>query len=265
VPTTLQAYEVERAARALAKARLSNSLIDRLPLGSNPKNLDDAYAIQERLFELLGREVGGWFCGCTNKDIQDMLGLSEPYYARLFKEDIMNSPARLRQSDYPPIVIETEFTFILGKDLPARSAPYSRADVEQAIASVHPSIEVVAGHLKDWPMQDVFAVIADNGTDGALIYGETLLRDWRSANLSDLEVRLFIKGRETQRGRGANVLGDPINALVWLANALSKAGHGLKAGYISNTGTATSIQPISVGDTIVADFGILGQAELSIE
>jgi 2-keto-4-pentenoate hydratase len=130
---------------------------------------------------------------------------------------------------------------------------------------VHPSIEVVAGHLKDWPKQNAFAVIADNGTDGALLYGEMKLVDWHSVHLPTLEVRLFVNGTETRRGCGASVLDDPVNALVWLANARSKAGYGLKAGHIHNTGTATSIQPISVGDSVLADFGVLGHAELRID
>jgi 2-keto-4-pentenoate hydratase len=263
--SSLTKNEIERAARALLDARLSKSVIDGLPPGSEPRNLADAYAIQDRLIELLDWEIGGWFCACTNRDIQNMLGLSEPYYARLLKRDIAQSPARLRQSDYPPIVIESEFSFLLQADLPARPGVYSRAEVEAAIASVHPSIEVVAGHLRDWPRQSAFAVIADNGTDGALIHGEMRSAEWRSVHLPNLEVKLFVNGKQTRRGRGANVLGDPVIALVWLANARSKAGDGLKAGHIHNTGTATSIQPISAGDSVLADFGVLGQAELCIE
>ncbi len=103
--------------------------------------------------------------------------------------------------------------------------------------STRPSI--VAGHLKDWPSQDVWSVIADNGTDGALVYGDGI-EDWRRLDLVATAVTLDINGETVRTGSGANVLGDPLEAFVWLANARSRDGDGLKAGDIHNTGTATS-------------------------
>ncbi len=70
------------------------------------------------------------------------------------------------------MVIECEFTFALAADLPARDAPYTRAEAAATVATVHAGIEVVAGHLVDWVRQDVWSVIADNGTDGALVIGD---------------------------------------------------------------------------------------------
>lgn len=260
---TLTAAEIDRAAAILEQARVTNTVIDSLPPDVAPRNLADAYAVQNRLIARLGWDIGGWYCACTNVEIQRMLSLAEPYCARLFARALKESPATLRQSDYPPMVVECEFAFRLGRDLPSRSEPYARAEVEAAVASVHPSIEVVAGYLKDWPNQDVFAVIADNGTDGALVYGAGV-EDWRGIDLPSVEVRLSVNGIETRRGTGRNILGDPMTAFVWLADARRKAGDGLKAGHIHNTGTATSIMPVGAGDHVVADFGPLGRAALAL-
>ena len=255
--------QIDEAASVLVKARLDNVMIDALPATCCPDSLRDAYGIQDRMTELLGWRHGGWFCACTNLEIQSMLGLAEPYYARLFERFILDSPARLDPDDFPPMVLECEFGFRLAHDLPARSAPYSRAEVEAAIATVHPTIEVVAGHLSDWPNQDVYSVIADNGTDGALIVGPGT-EEWRGLDLTGTEVVLTINGCEERRGSGAHVLGDPLAAFVWLANARSRAGGGLRAGDIHNTGTATAIYWVTPGDDAVADFGDLGEVRLSI-
>lgn len=260
----LTAAEVDRAAAILEQARRSNTVIDSLPVEVAPRDLAEATAIQDRLIERLGWEIGGWFCACTNTEIQRLLGLDEPYSARLFARSLFASPAALGQSDYPPIVVECEFAFRLGADLPPRKEVYTRKEVVAAVESVHPSIEVVAGYLKDWPSQNVFAVIADNGTDGALVYGPGV-SDWRQIDLPAVEARLSVNGVETRRGTGRNILGDPMTAFVWLANARRKAGDGLKAGHIHNTGTATSIMPAGPGDHIVADFGPLGRAEMRLE
>jgi 2-keto-4-pentenoate hydratase len=260
---TLSPAAIDCAAAILEQARRTNTVIEGLPAEVDPRNLADAYAVQNRLIERLGWETRGWFCACTNVEIQRMLSLAEPYCARLFVRALMASPATLRQADYPPIIVESEFAFRLARDLPPREAPYTEAEVADAVESVHPSIEVVAGYLRDWPRQNVFAVIADNGTDGALVYGEGV-REWRRHDLSTIEVVVSVNGVEQRRGSGRNILGDPMTAFVWLANARPKAGDGLKAGHIHNTGTATAILPVKAGDTVVADFGPLGAAVLTL-
>jgi 2-keto-4-pentenoate hydratase len=63
----------------------------------------------------------------------------------------------------------------------------------------------------------------------------------------------------TRDGVGANVLGDPRTALVWLVNELSQLGLTLAAGQFVTTGTCVVPLEIVVGDTVEADFGALGR------
>lgn len=256
--------DIDKAATLLAKARRQNQIVDEIPAAIRPKNLTDAYAIQERLFELLDLKASGWFCACTNEKVQSMLGIYEPYYARLLEGFIFKSGTTFKAADHPPIVLECEFGFRLIHDLPSRQEPYSRAEVESAILSVHPTIEVVMGHLKNWPKQDVFSVIADNGTDGALVYGNSV-PDWKALNLKNTSVQLEVNGEIVRSGIGTDVLGDPVNALAWLVNARSKAGEGLKTGDIYNTGTATDIFWVKAGDKATAKFSELGTVSVIIE
>lgn len=260
---SLTPAQVDAAAALLAAARAGRQLLDAMPEALRPRGLGDAYAVQDRLAETLGLRRVGWFCACTNPEIQRMLGLAEPYYARLFEPQILESPATLAQADYPPIVLECEVAFRLGADLPPRAAAYERDEVAAAVATVHPSIEVVAAHFKDWPRQDVFTLIADNGTDGALVVGPgTPLQ--AAPPLAPMFVRLIVDGAEVRAGEGRRVLGDPLDALVWLANARARAGDGLRAGDIHNTGTATDIFWAPPGSRAVAMFQGLGEARLTL-
>ncbi len=255
--------QIDRAAQLLAEARARNVLLDCIPDEVRPRTISDAYAIQDRLAERLGRRTKGWFCACTNAEIQAMLGLAEPYYARLFEELVLKSPATIDTRRFPPIAIECEVGFELASDMPPRGKPYTREEVERVIASVSPTIEVVAGYLRDWPKQDVFSVIADNGTDGALIVGVPVI-EWRGIDLKRLAVTLRVDGTVVRSGQGSNVLGDPVEAFVWLVNARARDGDGLKSGHVHNTGTATSIYWAREGDEIEADFGPLGAVRLTL-
>ncbi|MDQ0470643.1 2-keto-4-pentenoate hydratase [Labrys wisconsinensis] len=251
---------IERAAMILASARHDHRTVA-LPPDVRPGTVEEAYAIQDRLAARLGWETGGWFCGCTNEAIQRQLGLSEPYCARVFRHLVFPDAAIVDTAAFPPIVIECEFAFVLGRDLPARPEPYSQAEVEAAVAAVRPAIEVVAGHLEDWQSQPPCSIIADNGVDGALVCGPST--PWPAHDLSRVAVELLVDGRTVQSGTGANVMGNPIHALVWLANAQRRRGYGLRAGHVHNTGTATLMQPVGPGQTAVARFGPLGQVTAS--
>ena len=56
-----------------------------------------------------------------------------------------------------------------------------------------------------------------------------------------MPVSMAVNGEKVQRRAGCNILGDPLDAMVSLANARSRAGDELRAGDMHNTGTATDI------------------------
>ncbi len=263
VNRTLTADAVDRAAGMLEAARLEVRRIASLPEDVRPRSLADAYAIADRLAERLGWPLAGWYCGCTNVALQRRLGLDEPVYGRLFAPLVHRSPAVLSQAALTPVVLECEFGFRLSRDLPPRPAPYTHQEVREAIATVHPCIEVVAGHLEDWISSYAFDGVADNAVDGGLVIGEGVPYH-ADLDLRSVPVRLEIDGTPAREGRGADVLGDPVLALTWLVNARCRDGDGLRAGDVHNTGTATDIAPFAAGSVAVADFGPLGRVELTL-
>jgi 2-keto-4-pentenoate hydratase len=78
-------------------------------------------------------------------------------------------------------------------------------------------------------------------------------------------VQLIINGQLKDEGSGAAVLGHPLNALTWLANALNARELGLKAGDRITTGVTTDIYLAGAGDLVEADFGPVGRVTLRIE
>ena len=210
----------------------------------------------------MGRGQAGWFVGCSNPEIQRQLGLSEPYRAPLLADTVFESPTELAADACPGLTLELEFAFRFGCDLAPRPEGYELADVAAAVAAVHPAIEVVSSHLADWTHQPIFDIIADNGTDGALVIGPGR-EDWREVDLADVAVSLEVNGRAEREGRGANVLGNPLNVLLWLVNACGGAGVWLRAGTLHNTGSCTAMYHATAGDRAVARFAGLGEVEIT--
>ncbi len=58
----------------------------------------------------------------------------------------------------------------------------------------------------------------------------------------------------------------PLNALAWLANELPKQGKSLRQGDRITTGVCTDRVPLAQpGDTVQADFGVMGRVESRFE
>jgi len=160
------------------------------------------------------------------------------------------------------IGLESEVAFTLGADLPARATPYSQEEVAASIRSMHPSIEVVNGHVRGWLNRPIAWVMADNGTDGPLVLGPPVER-WHGIDRPNIPVTLIANGEVVREGRGGNALGDPPNVMIWLVNKRSREGEGMSAGRVVNTGTTAGIYFAEPGGAAVADFGPLGQISLT--
>ena len=78
--------------------------------------------------------------------------------------------------------------------------------------------------------------------NGAFIAG-TPLRDWRKLDLDNLAVTLTHDGSVIDRGNSARILGNPLLAVIALANAQPLPSGGLKRGQIVTTGSCTTPTP----------------------
>ncbi len=259
----LSREKIDAAASLFLAARQATRIIEELPIDLQPRSLADAYAIQTRVVELSGEAVGGWSLGATSAESRRQLSLAAPYTGRLLANALHESPATLAAPRRLQPVLEVEFAFRLERDLPARAAPYHAEEVAAAVASVHPAIVLASSHLKDWTSRPALDLIADNGTDAALVYG-TGVHDWHNLGLAGLEVHLSVNARRVRSGLGENAMGGPLTALTWLANHRSQAGDGLRAGQMLDTGSVTGMYFPHPGDVAVADFGPLGTVTLNL-
>lgn len=256
----MDAAAIERAAVLLAQARQSRRSLAGLPRVCQPKSLEDAYLIQERLVAILGTRTVGWFCGASSREIQRMIGLQGPYCARVLAPSLHAGPALLAMAEHPVLAWECEFGFRLRHSLPPRLRPYDRVEVIEAIAAFHPVLEVVTSRYERWREQPPLCRLADNGGDGSIVCGEAV-ENWYEHDLATVTVELTVNGTTIRRGRGNEAMGDPLQAMTWLVNAVNARGATLHAGDFCSTGTVTGIHLGTHDDVATANFAGLGCAE----
>ena len=252
------------AAELLLKARGDHRRLERLPPECTPENIDDGMAIQNALAELWGLEVAGWKVGAASAAAMQMLRTDKPFPGRVFAPYLLDSPASVAASALHKCAVECEFAFRLGRGLPPRDADYGKDDIRNAIASAYPAIELVNDYWVDGLALGVAHIVADNGSNGALVLGEPI-EDWRERDLAAAAVTLTIDGEPAASGTGANVLGHPLNTLVWLANDLSRRGIGLEEGAVVTTGSMTGMTPCRPGATALGDYGPIGTVRVTFD
>ncbi|MFD0360285.1 2-keto-4-pentenoate hydratase [Nocardia sp. GCM10030253] len=194
-----------------------------------------AYAVQsigihERIAagdRLVGRKIG-----LTSPAVQQQLGVNQPDFGVLFDTmHVARTPVAQRPRLLQPKV-EAELAFVLGADLDDHrlDGVSVRGAVEYAVAA----LEIVDSRIADWDIS--FAdTVADNASSGWFVLGSQRL------SLTDFEPReiamnMTIDGEIVSTGTGSACLGDPLNALAWLARTARDFGAPLRAGEIILSG-----------------------------
>lgn len=248
---------VRRAATLLFEARRDHAAMVALPEDCRPKDLEEAYRIQDALAELIARPVVGWKVGFTSAEARARRKVTGPISGRIFEGDLHASPARPR--GVPPMLcLEAELAFRMRKTLQARDRAFTRDEVADSIDVMIPALELCVSHFLDWRVTDIASVIADNSVDIGLVLGSPVA-DWRSLDLATIGVRVLVDGSEISAGSGAQVMGgDPIESIVFLANHLAARGTCIEAEQVITTGTMHGAPSAPPRSLCVADFGKFG-------
>jgi 2-keto-4-pentenoate hydratase len=241
-------------AQALATARAEARVLEPAPWIEAVRDVADGYAVQTQLAKLAGNAVRGWKVSALTPEQQRNYGADKPVAGAMLAPFVHADATTLRIAQFVTPLLECEVAFLLGRDLPARPAPYTCEEIETAIEAVVPAIEIADCR---WPASapDLLK-LADSMGNGAFIAGEPL-RDWRAIDLGAIDIVLNLEENEAARGASARILGNPLLAVVALANAQPLPAGGLTRGQIVTTGTCTTPIPPRAG-AYVADFGKLG-------
>jgi len=171
----------EQLARDLAEAWKSGSTIPLPPAGQGPASRQDAYAIQDRMAELIGGTVAGWKVGATVRAVQVFEGHDGPLPGRIFADRLYDSGAKIPASLFRGAKVECEFAFRLTKELPAGNGAVTRGEIAPSL-TFHPAFEIAASRYAPGTgnrAATTFDGVADNGTGGAAVIGPAVT-DWPS-------------------------------------------------------------------------------------
>jgi 2-keto-4-pentenoate hydratase len=226
------------------------------PSTTRALTMAEAYAAQDRLREALvaaGERLIGWKAGFTSRTAQEAFGCKEPVCAFLLASGVLANRAEVPVARFVELVVEAEVALVLARDLAGPGITPATAVL--AVEGAVPALELVDfRHASQATGTDV---IADGVYANAIVLGAPLTR---VAEL-DLALEGLVyehNGAVAATNTAAEVMGNPINSLAWIANHLGARGLGLRAGDVVMTGSVSKLLRPKVGDTIRATYTRLG-------
>jgi 2-keto-4-pentenoate hydratase len=262
---TTRARRIEEASRMLWQHWQQRERMRNLPDALRPQTRADGYAVQARLAQRSASPLFGWKIAATSQAGQAHIAVDGPMAGRLLRERVRESGGHVPLVGNHMRVAEAEFAFRLGVDLPPRRAPYRVAEVVSAVATLHPAIEVPDSRYEDFTIVGAPQLIADNACADYFVLGPAAPSGWRSIDLAAHGVMGRVNDEPPREGIGANVLGDPREALTWLVNELVRLNVAVAAGEVVTTGTCLAPLAVEPGDHVVADFGAIGSVDVWVD
>lgn len=220
-------------------------------------DLAAAYAVQNRGIAVQleqGRTVVGRKIGLTSKAVQQQIGVDTPDFGWLLDDMAYDDGAAIAFRRVLQPRAEAEVAFVLKEDL--AEGDLDDAQVRDAIDYAVAAIEVCGSRVAGWDVS--FAdTVADNASSGVFVLGSV------RKTLADFEPRevvmsMSIDGEPVSTGTGAACLGDPVNAVAWLARYARDFGEPLRAGQVLLSGALGPMRAITPGACVEVDIAGLG-------
>jgi 2-keto-4-pentenoate hydratase len=247
-----------QAAELLLEARRELAPIEHLPANLRPHSVAEAYLLQD-IVALAMAPVGGWKVGAHSPGDTPLFGPMPLWGGYLTTgSSLARRYSRMRG-------VEAEIAFLLGDDLPARAAFYTREEVIAAIASAHPAIEILESAFIAPDATDRLSMIGDLQINGGFAYGPAV-PGWQAIDLAAETVEVVIDSVVRCSAGMANPNGpDLLRLLTWLANEGQSRTGGLKAGDWITTGSWTGKLYAVEDSSVAVTFKHFGTVAISFE
>jgi 2-keto-4-pentenoate hydratase len=216
-----------------------------------------AYAVQSRITAARlagGATVVGRKIGLTSEAVQRQLGVDQPDFGVLYDDMAFADGAAVPFGAVLQPKAEAEIAFVLADDL--AEGELDVAQVRSAVDHAVAAIEVCGSRVANWDIS-FGDTVADNASSGVYVLG-TQRRTLAEFEPAEVTMSMTLDGAEVSTGAGAACLGDPLNAVAWLARTARDFGEPLRAGQVILSGALGPMNAITAGAHVVVTIPGLG-------
>ena len=233
--------ELATLSKKLAKAFNTNSLIAPLP-SKFCKNTKNANLLRVASEKLIKSPVIGFKAGGTGKAMLKKWKEKEPFYASIFKKNLVktNSKVKLSKNTFG---IELEVFYFLKKNVLESKSKITEKNIGRYIEGMGPCIELVGYRQRKKGVSCLGDLTADFGCNVKFIIGKK--QKYKKIKFNNLPTTLFNKkSGQTVNGNTKAVYDSPLKSLVWLVNRARKDKVTTNKNFYVFTGSTVGVVPI---------------------
>ncbi len=247
------------AASRLNDAHRSRALFAPLAGDARPPSVAAAYDVQDALVALRAGQGKGARVGhkiaLTTPQMRKFVGYDDSIAGQVLALGVHRSPATLRLADAVHFGFECELAFRVARDTDPAAPPTTRAAIADCIDAACAAFELIDDRSADYSLfaagdsATMLSLAADNAWNHGVVLGEWN-SGWRALDLAAVRGVAGINGAEAGSGYGRDVLGHPLDAMLWMVRHLQSRGQGLKAGEFVITGSLVTSKFPAAGDDV---------------
>ena len=253
---------LKQIAKFMLDQHKSKQNFQNLPETLMPKNLNEAYKIQEIFQKNSGRgQLGGFKIALASEVQQELCGIDHPIAGGIFANEIKSSPETFDLDNFHGLGLEFELAVTLSDDLKPGMEPFDKNNIKQFIKSLSPAFELIIDRDADYSNINPLTMITDNAWCSGIVLGKEL-SNWEKLNLDVIRSQLLWNDEAPQDAmiKDAN----PLESLSWVSNLLTSLGRTIPKDSVIITGSVIKTRAPNKGDHIIYKVEDLSEVEIKI-
>ena len=228
-------------ANRLVNAFLKNKIISPIP-NRYTKKIGQAQKFRNLCESKIKKPITGFKAGGTGIPVLKKLKEKEPFYASVYKHNILKNKKSVRINKYT-LGIELEVCYLIKKDFFNFKKIITKKNIKKYITHMAPCIEVVGYRQRKKGIKSLGDLCSDFGANIKFIVGTK--KKFKNIKIINLKTNISNKKiDQSVDGNTNTVYIDPINSLKFVLNKLRKDKIKLKKNFYVFTGSTVGVVPI---------------------
>ncbi len=247
----------EAAIKAVAEAWLAKKPA---PGFGVTMTMAEAAKVQEQYTALVAKDLGpvvGYKAALTNPAVQQRFGYDRPLRGSLYAKMILPGGAKVPVAYGCRPVYEADMVAVVG-DAAKLMAARTPLEALEGISVIRPFIELPDLVFDPQVKLDGPQLLAIDAGARLGVLGESVRLPATEESVQRLAtVQIDVVDQTGARlggGKGADVLDNPLNAVLWLAASLKAEGKSLKEGDLLSPGSFSALLPPKAGSTVTVRY-----------
>ena len=254
--------KIEEISNFMIDQHIKNNRYKNLPDGLKPKNIEEAYLAQNSFHKNIGRgELGGYKIALASKIQQELCKIDHPIAGAIFKNEIHNSPCKIKMDNFPGLGLEFELAMEISNDLSKDVGHFNKDNVKEYISNVYAAFEMIIDRGADYDNIDPYSMVADNAWCGGIVLGNPI-QDWKKINYHEQKSVLYWNNENPQNAKVND--SNPFESLAWVLNLKLSQNIVIPKGSKIITGSVIKTRAPKKGDKIIYKISELSSVEIEI-